>query len=136
MGGNKIPELGPNFFQPTVITSANPKMLIHRDETFGPIAALFPFSTEKEVIDMANSADVGLAGYFFSKDIQRCYRIAEALETGMVGINTGLVSDAALPFGGVKHSGFGREGSKYGIEEYQRIKGVTMGGMGLDLQGS
>lgn len=136
VGGNKIPELGPNFFQPTVITNANPDMLVMRDETFGPLAALFPFSTEKQVVDMANSADVGLAGYFFSKDIQRCYRVAEALETGMVGINTGIVSDAALPFGGVKHSGFGREGSIHGIEEYQRIKGVTMGGMSQPLQGS
>lgn len=131
-----MPELGENFFQPTVITNANKDMLVMRDETFGPLAALFPFSTEKDVVEMANSAEVGLAGYFFSKDLQRCYRVADALETGMVGINTGLVSDPALPFGGVKHSGFGREGSKYGIEEYQRIKSVTMGGMAQPLQGS
>ncbi|KAI7316582.1 hypothetical protein KC315_g10717, partial [Hortaea werneckii] len=97
---------------------------------------LFPFESEAEVVRSANSADVGLAGYFFSKDIQRCYRVAEALEVGMVGVNTGLISDPAAPFGGVKHSGFGREGSKYGIEEYQIIKMVTMGGMGQALQGS
>jgi len=129
VGGQKMPELGSNFFQPTVITGMKPTMKIMSEETFGPVAGLFPFDTEEEVVKMANDTDVGLAGYFFSKDVARCHRVAEALEVGMVGINTGLVSDAAAPFGGVKHSGFGREGSKYGIEEYMTIKMVTMGGI-------
>lgn len=135
-GGKGMPELGPNFFQPTVIRDMKPNMQIAHDETFGPVAGLFSFDSEAEVIKYANDADVGLAGYFFSKDIQRCYRIAEALQVGMVGVNTGLISDPAAPFGGVKHSGFGREGSKYGIDEYMITKMVTMGGMGAELQGS
>ncbi|KAI9702281.1 MAG: succinate semialdehyde dehydrogenase NADP+ linked [Bogoriella megaspora] len=135
-GGQKMPELGSNFYQPTVIRDMTPEMKVASEETFGPIAGIFPFETEADVISMANSAEVGLAGYFYSKDIQRCYRVAEAIETGMVGINTGLISDPAAPFGGVKFSGFGREGSKYGTSEYQVIKMVTMGGMGGELQGS
>jgi succinate-semialdehyde dehydrogenase/glutarate-semialdehyde dehydrogenase len=91
-------------------------MKIMSEETFGPVAGIFPFDTEEEVVRMANDADVGLAGYFFSKDVSRCHRVAEALEVGMVGVNTGLISDPAAPFGGVKWSGFGREGSKYGID--------------------
>jgi len=135
-GGNKVPELGENFFQPTVIRDMTPNMAIAHDETFGPVAGLFPFETEAEVIAQANDTEVGLAGYFFSKDIQRCYRVAEALEVGMVGVNTGLISDPAAPFGGVKQSGFGREGSRYGIDEYMVTKMVTLGGMGQELQGS
>ena len=130
-----MPDLGSNFFQPTVIRDMKQTMLLAGEETFGPVAGIFPFESENEVVAMANNTEVGLAGYFFSKDIQRCYRVAEALQTGMVGINTGLISDAAAPFGGVKWSGFGREGSKYGIEEYQTIKTVTLGGMGQELQG-
>ncbi|KAK4963910.1 succinate semialdehyde dehydrogenase NADP+ linked [Elasticomyces elasticus] len=136
VGGQKMPDLGSNFFQPTVIRDMTSQMSLAHEETFGPVAGLFKFDTEAEVVKQANDTEVGLAGYFFSKDIQRCYRIAEALEVGMVGINTGLVSDAAAPFGGVKESGFGREGSKYGIDEYLTIKMVTMGGMGGELQGS
>ena len=136
VGGQKMPSLGDNFFQPTVITGMNMKMQLASEETFGPVAGLFPFETEKEVVDMANTAEVGLAGYFYSKDLQRVYRVAEALEVGMVGVNTGLISDPASPFGGVKFSGFGREGSKYGISEYQITKMVTMGGMEGPLQGS
>ena len=132
-GGATIPDLGPHFFQPTVLGEVNQTMKIASEETFGPIAALFPFDTEAEVVKYANDADVGLAGYFFSQDVSRCYRVAEALEVGMVGVNTGMVSDASSPFGGVKLSGFGREGSKYGIEEYMTIKAVTVGGIG-DLQ--
>jgi succinate-semialdehyde dehydrogenase/glutarate-semialdehyde dehydrogenase len=135
VGGQKIPDLGPNFFQPTVITDMNVDMELATEETFGPVAGLFKFDTEAEVIKAANTADVGLAGYFFSKDLERVYRVAEALEVGMVGVNTGLISDIATPFGGVKYSGFGREGSKYGIEEYQTIKSITIGGMGKPLQG-
>ncbi|KYK54701.1 succinate semialdehyde dehydrogenase [Drechmeria coniospora] len=134
IGGQKMPELGSNFFQPTVIRDATPDMAIATEETFGPVAALFPFKTEKDVVDMANRAEVGLAGYFFSRDLQRVHRVAEALEVGMVGVNTGILSDPASPFGGVKESGFGREGSKYGIAEYQITKMITFGGMGQPLQ--
>ena len=135
-GGQKLPDLGSNFFQPTVIRDMNSSMALAHEETFGPVAGLFPFESEAEVVKLANKADVGLAGYFFSKDIQRCYRVAEAIETGMVGVNTGLISDVAAPFGGVKYSGFGREGSKYGIDEYQTIKMVTIGGISQELQGA
>lgn len=134
-GGQALPDLGSNFFQPTVIRDMTSDMKLAREETFGPVAGLFPFETEAEVVKLANDAEVGLAGYFFSKDVTRCYRVAEALEVGMVGVNTGLISDTSAPFGGVKESGFGREGSKYGIEEYTTIKMVTLGGVG-DLQGS
>lgn len=135
VGGNKLTDLGTNFYAPTVITGMTMQMQLAEEETFGPVAGLFPFSTEKEVVAMANAADVGLAGYFFSRDIKRVYRVAEALEVGMVGVNTGLISDPAAPFGGVKESGFGREGSKYGMGEYQITKMVTLGGMGEPLQG-
>jgi succinate-semialdehyde dehydrogenase / glutarate-semialdehyde dehydrogenase len=134
VGGQKMPDLGPNFFQPTVITGMNSDMELAFEETFGPVAGLFKFDTEEEVIKAANAADVGLAGYFFTRDLERVYRVAEALEVGMVGVNTGLISDPASPFGGVKYSGFGREGSMYGIEEYQTIKTITIGGMGKPLQ--
>ncbi|KAK4574355.1 succinate semialdehyde dehydrogenase NADP+ linked [Recurvomyces mirabilis] len=135
-GGQKLPDLGSNFYQPTVIRDMTPNMDLAHEETFGPVAGLFPFDTEAEVVKQANDTEVGLAGYFFSKDLARCYRVAEALEVGMVGVNTGLISDPAAPFGGVKQSGFGREGSKYGIDEYMTIKMVTMGGLGQPLQGS
>ena len=135
-GGEKIPELGPNFFQPTVIGDMKNDMLLAHDETFGPIAGLFPFDTEAEIVKLANDTEVGLAGYFYSQDVQRCYRVAEAIQVGMVGVNTGMVSDVAMPFGGVKESGFGREGSKYGIDEYVTVKAVTFGGMNKPLQGS
>lgn len=133
-GGQKMPDLGPNFFQPTVITGMKPDMELASEETFGPVAGLFKFDTEEEVVRQANASDVGLAGYFFSRDLERVYRVAESLEVGMVGINTGLISDPAAPFGGVKFSGFGREGSKYGIDEYQIIKMITFGGQGKPLQ--
>jgi succinate-semialdehyde dehydrogenase / glutarate-semialdehyde dehydrogenase len=135
VGGQKMPDLGDNFFQPTVLTGMKNDMLLAGEETFGPVAALFPFDTEKEVVELANQADVGLAGYFFSRSVDRIWRVAEALEVGMVGVNTGLISDSATPFGGVKQSGFGREGSKYGIDEYMIIKTITMGGCGGELQG-
>lgn len=135
VGGQKLPDLGSNFYAPTVLTGVTNEMQIASEETFGPVAPLFKFSTEKEVIALANSAPVGLAGYFFSRDIGRIYRVAEAMETGMVGVNTGLISDPASPFGGVKESGFGREGSKYGMDEYTVIKSVTIGGISNELQG-
>ena len=111
------------------------EMQLASEETFGPVAGLFQFETEKQVVALANEAEVGLAGYFFSRDIGRIWRVAEALEVGMVGVNTGLISDPATPFGGVKESGFGREGSKYGTDEYTTIKTITMGGCGGELQG-
>lgn len=135
VGGQKIPELGENFFQPTVIRDMTNDMKLASEETFGPVAGLFSFKTEAEVVALANDTDVGLAGYFFSKDLQRVYRVAEALEVGMIGVNTGIISDPAAPFGGVKQSGFGREGSKYGIDEYMVTKMVTLGGMDKALQG-
>lgn len=103
---------------------------IDQEETFGPVAALYKFETEEEVLKLANDTPVGLAGYFFSQDLGRVWRVAEALEVGMVGANTGMLSSAVIPFGGVKESGFGREGSKYGLDEYQVVKYVAMGGLG------
>ena len=97
IGGQKLPDLGPNFFQPTVISKMTKDMKVASEETFGPVAALFPFATEKEVVELANMAEVGLAGYFYSRDLQRVYRVAEALEVGMVGVNTGIISDPATP---------------------------------------
>ncbi len=134
VGGQKLPDLGSNFYAPTVMTGMTTDMDLAWEETFGPVAGLFKFSTEEEVVKIANATEVGLAGYFFSRDLERVFRVAEALEVGMVGVNTGLISDAAAPFGGVKESGFGREGSKYGIDEYQTIKMVTYGGMGKPLE--
>ncbi|EXJ79436.1 succinate-semialdehyde dehydrogenase (NADP+) [Capronia epimyces CBS 606.96] len=135
VGGQKLPDLGSNFYAPTVLSGVTNDMQIASEETFGPVAGLFSFSTEKEVVALANDAPVGLAGYFYSRDIGRIYRVAEALEVGMVGVNTGLISDAASPFGGVKESGFGREGSKYGIDEFTVIKSVTIGGISNELEG-
>lgn len=135
VGGQRLPDLGSNFYAPTVLRDVTADMAIAREETFGPVAGVFAFDTEKEVVEAANAAEVGLAGYFYSRDIGRIYRVAEALEVGMVGVNTGLISDAASPFGGVKESGFGREGSKYGIDEYTVIKSVTIGNISNDLQG-
>lgn len=134
IGGQRLDNLGDNYYAPTVIRDMSPDMDMASQETFGPVAGLFPFETEEEVVKMANNTEVGLAGYFFSRDIERVHRIAEALEVGMVGVNTGLISDPAAPFGGVKESGFGREGSLYGIAEYQVTKMVTYGGMGKPLQ--
>ncbi|KAH7048324.1 Aldehyde/histidinol dehydrogenase [Macrophomina phaseolina] len=136
IGGHKLPDLGSNFYQPTVLRDMTSDMQLAHEETFGPVAGLFPFDTEADVVRLANDTEVGLAGYFFSRDIQRVYRVAEALEVGMVGVNTGLISDPASPFGGVKESGFGREGSFLGIEEYVVTKTITLGGMSQPLQGS
>ncbi|CAH0057124.1 unnamed protein product [Clonostachys solani] len=125
VGGNPMPELGSNFFQPTVIVNANSDMIFTHEETFGPLAGFIAFSDEPEAINIVNRADVGLAGYFFSKDVERCWRVAERLAVGMVGVNTGMISDPATPFGGIKQSGFGREGSKYALDEYTVIKTIT-----------
>ncbi|HHG89822.1 MAG TPA: NAD-dependent succinate-semialdehyde dehydrogenase [Devosia sp.] len=127
-GGHRH-QLEHTFFEPTVLTGANADMLVAHEETFGPLAPLFKFETEDEVIALANDSEFGLAGYFYSRDIARVWRVAERLETGMVGINTGLISTEVAPFGGVKQSGLGREGSKYGIEDYLEIKYLCFGGI-------
>ncbi|MBS1189804.1 MAG: succinate semialdehyde dehydrogenase [Rhodocyclaceae bacterium] len=113
---------GGTFFEPTVLADISTAMLLTREETFGPVAPLFRFDTEEEAIHLANDTEYGLAAYFYSRDVARCFRVGEALEYGMVGINTGIISNEVAPFGGVKHSGLGREGSKYGIEDYLEIK--------------
>ncbi|KAG9943302.1 succinic semialdehyde dehydrogenase, partial [Aureobasidium melanogenum] len=128
VGGQLESDVGQRFFQPTVIKFASTNMLCMSEETFGPVAGVMPFALESDVIQMANNCDVGLAGYFYSRDVNRCWRVAQALEVGMVGINTGLLSNPASPFGGVKHSGYGREGSSYGMSEYIIVKTMTFGG--------
>ena len=117
------------FFTPTVLTSANQKMRLATEEIFGPVAPVFKFETEEEVLHLANHTDFGLASYFYSQDINRCFRVAEGLECGMVGVNTGMLSTAVAPFGGVKSSGVGREGGKYGLDEYQELKYICLGGV-------
>ena len=125
--GGKRHARGGNFFEPTVLSGVTREMRVAREETFGPVAPLFPFQTEEEAIAMANDTEFGLAAYFYSRDVGRCFRVAEALEYGMVGVNTGLISNEVAPFGGVKQSGVGREGSKYGLEEYLEIKYLCFG---------
>ncbi|VXC00925.1 succinate-semialdehyde dehydrogenase I, NADP-dependent [Burkholderia sp. 8Y] len=124
--GGKRHALGHGFFEPTVLTGVTPDMRIANEETFGPLAPLFRFSSDEEVIRLANDTEFGLAAYFYSRDIGRVWRVAEALEYGMVGINTGLISNEVAPFGGVKQSGLGREGSHYGIDDYLVIKYLCM----------
>ena len=128
--GGQRHALGGSFFEPTVLTGCTPAMAVATEETFGPLAALFPFDTEAEAIRLANDTDVGLAGYFFTRDHARVWRVAEALEVGMVGINTGLISTEVAPFGGIKQSGMGREGSRHGIEDYTELKYLCMAGLG------
>lgn len=120
--GGKRSANGGLFFEPTILTGVTTDMRIAREETFGPVAPLFKFETEEEVVEMANATEFGLASYFYAKDLSKVFRVAEALEYGMVGINTGLISTEVAPFGGIKQSGQGREGSKYGIEDYLEIK--------------
>jgi succinate-semialdehyde dehydrogenase/glutarate-semialdehyde dehydrogenase len=127
--GGKRHVLGGTFFQPTIICDVTPQMLVSREETFGPVAPIFKFETDDEAIKMANDTEFGLASYFYTRDIGRVWRVAEALEYGIVGINTGLISTEVAPFGGVKESGLGREGSKYGIEDFVEIKYLCMGGI-------
>jgi succinate-semialdehyde dehydrogenase/glutarate-semialdehyde dehydrogenase len=121
--------LGGNFFEPTLLRDVTPAMLVAREETFGPVAPLFRFKSEDEAIEMANATEFGLACYFYARDIGRVWRVAEGLEYGMVGINEGLISTAEAPFGGVKESGLGREGSRHGVEEYLEMKYMLMGGL-------
>ena len=127
--GGKPHALGGLFFEPTVLSGVNTGMKVTREETFGPVAPLFRFNTEAEAIQMANDTEFGLASYFYGRDIGRIWRVAEALEYGIVGINTGLISTEVAPFGGVKESGIGREGSKYGIEDFLVIKYLCIGGI-------
>jgi len=127
-GGNRS-ELGTNFFEPTILTNVTGEMRVFREEIFGPIAPLFKFDTEDEAVQMANDTEFGLACYFYSRDIGRIWRVAESLEYGIVGINEGIISNEMAPFGGVKESGQGREGSKYGLDDYTEIKYMCMGGI-------
>jgi len=128
--GGKRHALGGNFFEPTILADVTPAMAVAKEETFGPLAPLFRFQTEAEAIQMANDTEFGLAAYFYGRDIGRVWRVAEALEYGIVGINEGIVSTEVAPFGGVKESGIGREGSKYGIEDFLVIKYLCLGGIG------
>lgn len=125
--GGRRHALGGTFYEPTVLADMTSAMLAAREETFGPVAPLFRFQTDEEAVQLANATEFGLAAYFYSQDVRRVFRVAEALQYGMVGVNTGLISTEVAPFGGVKESGFGREGSKYGIEEYLDIKYLCIG---------
>ncbi|WP_114287704.1 NAD-dependent succinate-semialdehyde dehydrogenase [Candidatus Halocynthiibacter alkanivorans] len=127
-GGSRS-DAGELFFEPTILTGVTSEMLLAREETFGPLAPLFKFDTTDEVIKAANDTEFGLAAYFYTRDMSRVFRVSEALEYGIVGVNTGLISNATAPFGGVKQSGLGREGSKYGLEDYMEIKYVCLGGV-------
>ena len=127
--GGRRHTLGGRFYEPTVLADVNSSMLVAQEETFGPVAPLFRFHTEAEVIGLANDTPFGLASYFYGRDIGRVWRVAEALESGIVGINTGIISTEVAPFGGVKESGIGREGSKYGIEEFLEVKYLCLGGI-------
>lgn len=129
VAGGKRHALGGSFFEPTILTGCTPCMNVASQETFGPLAALFSFDTEAEAIRLANDTEVGLAGYFFTRDHARVWRVAEALEVGMIGINTGLISTEVAPFGGIKQSGMGREGSRHGIEDYTELKYLCMAGI-------
>ena len=126
LAGGALHNLGGTFFQPTIVTGVTQDMMVAQDETFGPLAPLFKFETEDEVIEMANDTIFGLASYFYARDLSRVYKVAEALEYGMVGINTGIISTEVAPFGGVKQSGLGREGSHHGIDEYLEMKYLCM----------
>ncbi len=127
--GGRRHALGGSFYEPTVLTGVTPAMLIAREETFGPVAPLFEFDTEAQAIAMANDTEFGLAAYLYTRDLARSWRVSEAIEYGIVGINTGLISTEVAPFGGVKESGIGREGSKYGILDYTELKYVCVGGV-------
>jgi len=124
--GGKPHALGGQFFEPTILADVPQTALVACDETFGPLAPVFCFQTEDEVIERANATEFGLASYFYTRDLACAFRVAEALEYGMVGINTGLISTEVAPFGGIKSSGLGREGSRYGIEDYLEIKSLCL----------
>ncbi|HEV7268214.1 MAG TPA: NADP-dependent succinate-semialdehyde dehydrogenase [Falsiroseomonas sp.] len=128
--GGKRHGRGGNFFEPTILANVPANAIVFREETFGPVAPLFRFKTEEEAVRMANDSEFGLAAYFYARDVGRIFRVAEALESGIIGINEGIISTEVAPFGGVKESGLGREGSKYGIEDYLEIKYLALGGIG------
>ncbi len=128
--GGKRHRLGGTFFEPTVLTGVRPEMIVAREETFGPLSPVFKFETETEAVNMANDTEFGLASYFYTKDLARAFRVSEALKYGMVGVNEGLITTEVAPFGGVKESGMGKEGSKYGVADYLDVKYVCMGGLG------
>jgi succinate-semialdehyde dehydrogenase/glutarate-semialdehyde dehydrogenase len=128
LGGKRHP-LGGTFFEPTVLANVTPQMKVAREETFGPLAPLFRFDTDEDAVRLANDTEFGLASYFYSRDVGRIWRAAEGLESGMVGINTGLISNEVAPFGGVKQSGLGREGSRYGMEEFLEVKYLCFGSL-------
>ena len=134
--GGRRHALGGTFFQPTVLTQVTPQMKVAREETFGPVAPLFRFDSEADAVRMANDTEFGLAAYFYTRDLGRAWRVGEALEYGIVGVNTGLISTEVAPFGGVKESGIGREGSKYGILDYTEIKYLCMGGTQMSGAGT
>ncbi|MES2488813.1 MAG: aldehyde dehydrogenase family protein, partial [Pseudomonadota bacterium] len=127
MTGGSAHARGGRFFTPTVLSGVTQQMLVSREETFGPLAPVFRFESEEEVIAQANATQFGLAAYFYARDIGRVWRVAERIEAGIVGVNTGLISTELAPFGGIKASGLGREGSKYGIEDYLEIKYLCLG---------
>ena len=125
--GGKRSDLGGTWFEPTVLANVTPDMLLCREETFGPLAGVVRFTDEADAVRQANDSEFGLASYFYSRDLSRVWRVAEALEAGIVGVNTGLISTEVAPFGGVKQSGLGREGSRHGLDDYMEIKYVCMG---------
>jgi succinate-semialdehyde dehydrogenase/glutarate-semialdehyde dehydrogenase len=127
--GGDVHGLGGLFYQPTVLTGATAEMRLFQEEIFGPVAPIVKFETEAEAIDLANATPFGLAAYFYSRDVGRCWRVAEAIEAGMVGINEGLISTEVAPFGGVKESGLGREGASEGLDEYLETKYLCFGGV-------
>lgn len=131
-GGARREDRGPNWYAPTVLAGATPAMRVFREETFGPVAPLFRFETEEEAVALANDTEYGLAAYFFARDLGRVWRVTEALDYGMVAVNEGVLSTEVAPFGGMKESGLGREGSKYGAEEFLELKYVLLGGLGTD----
>jgi len=131
--GGRRHELGGTFFEPTVLTGVSHDMRIVREETFGPVAPLIRFDTEDEAIALANDTSAGLAAYFYSRDVGRTWRVAEQLEYGMVGINAGIISSEVAPFGGIKESGLGREGSRYGLDDYVEMKYLSFGGIGAQV---
>ena len=129
IAGGKRHSLGGFYFEPTILSGCTPAMALAQEEIFGPVAPIFTFTTEEEAVALANASDVGLAAYFYSRNLARVWRVAEALECGMVGVNTGMISNAAAPFGGIKESGYGREGSRHGINDYLSLKYVCVAGL-------
>ena len=127
--GGRIDDMGPCYYQPTILTNVNDEMRVFREEIFGPVAPIFKFSTEEEAIEMANDTEFGLASYIYTRDIGRVWRVSEGIEYGMVGVNEVAITSDVIPFGGVKESGMGREGSKYGLDDYIETKYICMGGL-------